>query len=159
MRDWPYSEPSSGIKCLQVLTKYVVCAGRGHSEGFHIPLYLISTVATIQHTARLRFQGYYQVSRQTLPHTTTTAVDCAFCVWLHRNNLFAIKINPLDLAFLVTWVPVCWPDLVSAKEEYVELYLDLAHICSSTVTLPSIICHMKGDTMRPTGGGAAFVNP
>ena len=43
--------------------------------------------------------------------------------------------------------------LDSAKEEYVATYLDLAHICSSPVTLPSIICHMKGDTMRPPKGG------
>ena len=63
--------------------------------------------------------------------------------------MFAIKINPIDLALSPgSGIGQLGGD---KKKEYVETYL--AHICISTVTLPSIICHMKADTMRPPEGG------
>ena len=75
-----------------------------------------------------------RLSSRLLPRHICTRAATAHC--------FYVKINPRDL-----------PLALGGEErgEYVTTYL--VHICIPTITLPSIICHMKGDTMRPEQRG------
>ena len=75
-----------------------------------------------------------RLSSRLLPRHICTRAATAHC--------FYVKINPRDL-----------PLALGGEErgEYVTTYL--VQICIPTITLPSIICHMKGDTMRPEQRG------
>ena len=139
---------------------------RGHPEGFHIPLYSISTVATIQHTqpgstfkVTIKYQGTLDNTSTTTEGTVTSMY--AFCVWLQGfTNKICLLLKSIPLTLPCHLAPALDSLVVIKKRVRWDVFSSYLyfHSNSSQHNLSYEGWHNETTRGREEGGGA-FVNP